>query len=105
MAVCSRSDETNRKSESPIRRLKKEATLWPPIRISSLASSPTIMRSLLNHTTDGVIDFPCRFGNALGLPESSTIATTEFVVPRSIPIAFLGMLRFPNDYVIESPAT
>src|SRR5712671_5772749 len=53
-----------------------------------LASWPT-RRSpvLVNPTTDGVRRLPSLLIITVGLPPSMT-ATTEFVVPRSIPIAF-----------------
>ena len=44
--------------------------------------------SLLNATTDGVVRPPSAFAMTLGSPPSRT-ATTEFVVPRSIPITLL----------------
>src|SRR5690348_17039097 len=42
---------------------------------------------LVNATTDGVVRPPSSFAITLGSPPSIT-ATTEFVVPRSIPIIF-----------------
>jgi hypothetical protein len=42
--------------------------------------------SLVNATTEGVVRPPSAFGITTGSPPSIT-ATTEFVVPRSIPIA------------------
>src|ERR1700722_10614207 len=42
---------------------------------------------LVNPTTDGVVRTPSSLGITLGSPPSIT-ATTEFVVPKSIPIIF-----------------
>ena len=50
---------------------------WPTKR------SPVLVKP----TTDGVKRFPSLLMTTVGLPPSMT-ATTEFVVPRSIPIAF-----------------
>src|SRR6516162_8985937 len=53
-----------------------------------LATCPTSRSPfLVNPTTDGVVRPPSSFGMTLGSPPSMT-ATTEFVVPRSIPIIF-----------------
>ena len=43
--------------------------------------------SFVKPTTDGVIRPPSAFGMTTGSPPSIT-ATTEFVVPRSMPITF-----------------
>jgi len=43
--------------------------------------------SLVNATTDGVVRPPSAFGITTGSPPSIT-ATTELVVPRSIPMTF-----------------
>jgi hypothetical protein len=52
-----------------------------------LATSPTRISPFLeNPTTDGVVRAPSAFGTTAGSPASNT-ATTEFVVPRSIPTA------------------
>src|SRR4051794_7836193 len=52
-----------------------------------LATSPTSGSPLLaNATTDGVVRPPSAFAMTVGSPPSRT-ATTEFVVPRSIPTA------------------
>src|ERR1041385_8614273 len=53
-----------------------------------LATCPTrISPSLVKATTDGVSRLPSWLGITVGLPPSIT-ATTEFVVPRSMPITF-----------------
>src|SRR5688572_20737638 len=51
--------------------------MWPTRRLPFSAIA----------TIDGVVLYPPRFGITTGVP-SSTIATHEFVVPRSIPITF-----------------
>src|SRR3954468_20440064 len=52
-----------------------------------LATSPTRTSPVLeNATTDGVVRPPSEFGATTGSPASRT-ATTELVVPRSIPTA------------------
>ena len=56
-----------------------------------LATSPTSTSPVLEYpTTEGVIRDPSALGMTRGSPPSRT-ATTEFVVPRSMPTA-LGML-------------
>src|SRR2546423_6792702 len=58
------------------------------------ATWPTrISPSLVNPTTDGVSRLPSWFAMTVGLPPSTT-ATTEFVVPRSIPITFAMICPF-----------
>ena len=53
-----------------------------------LATWPTrISPSLANPTTEGVRRWPSVLGMTTGSPPSTT-ATTELVVPRSIPITF-----------------
>ena len=53
-----------------------------------LATWPTrISPSFVKPTTEGVSRLPSWFGITVGLPPSMT-ATTEFVVPRSMPITF-----------------
>src|SRR6202046_1297773 len=48
---------------------------------------PSLSPVLVNATTDGVVRSPSWLGMTLGSPPSMT-ATTEFVVPRSMPIIF-----------------
>src|SRR5215813_3746906 len=61
------------------------------------ATCPTrISPSLVNATTDGVRRLPSWLGMTVGLPPSIT-ATTEFVVPRSIPITLAIFLRVLSD--------
>ena len=53
-----------------------------------LATSPTSTSpSFANATTEGVVRLPSALAITVGSPPSRT-ATTEFVVPRSIPTAF-----------------
>ncbi|EAR26013.1 hypothetical protein A20C1_09039 [marine actinobacterium PHSC20C1] len=56
-------------------------TAWR-FAVSPTRTSP----SLVNATTDGVVRIPSAFAMTVGSPPSRT-ATTEFVVPRSIPTA------------------
>src|SRR5437870_8626502 len=51
--------------------------------------------SFVNATTDGVTRPPSAFGMTTGSPPSIT-ATTEFVVPRSIPIIFSAISVTPQ---------
>src|SRR2546426_5048584 len=64
-----------------------------------LATCPTrISPSFVNATTDGVSRLPSWFGMTVGSPPSMT-ATTEFVVPKSIPITFaIPVLLTKNLY-------
>src|ERR671919_2161842 len=50
---------------------------------SPVSTSPPLEKA----TTEGVVRAPSAFGITVGCPPSRT-ATTEFVVPRSIPTAF-----------------
>ncbi len=60
-----------------------------------LATSPTSTSPVLeNATTDGVVRAPSAFAMTVGSPPSRT-ATTELVVPRSIPTA-RAMTGFPS---------
>ena len=62
------------------------------------ATWPTrISPSLVKPTTDGVSRLPSWFAITVGLPPSTT-ATTEFVVPRSMPITF-AMFVLPSPVV------
>src|SRR5258708_36980956 len=58
-----------------------------------LATCPTrISPSFVNPTTDGVSRLPSWFAMTVGLPPSTT-ETTEFAVPRPIPLPFAISLR------------
>ena len=64
-----------------------------------LAVSPTsVSPSLVKATTDGVVRKPSAFAMTVGSPPSRT-ATTEFVVPRSIPTARAMCVVLPVDLV------
>src|SRR5438552_17553172 len=59
------------------------------------ATWPTrISPSFVKPTTEGVRRLPSWFAITVGLPPSTT-ATTEFVVPRSMPITFAMSCPFP----------
>src|SRR5256885_16827473 len=61
-----------------------------------LATWPTRRSaSLVNATTDGVVRAPSWLTMTVGSPPSIT-ATTEFVVPRSIPITLPGIFDNPR---------
>src|SRR4029450_7650673 len=57
--------------------------------------------SLVNATTEGVKRLPSSLMMTLGSPPSM-IATTEFVVPKSIPMIFVAMNRY---LLYRSPTT
>ena len=65
-----------------------------------LAICPTSRSPLSgNATTDGVVRFPSALVITVGSPPSMT-ATTEFVVPRSMPMTFpmsVSLCRMPSE--------
>src|SRR5213076_972132 len=62
-----------------------------------LATWPTSRSpSLVNATTEGVVRPPSALGMTTGSPPSIT-ATTELVVPRSMPITFSAILISPGE--------
>src|SRR5712691_11714926 len=65
---------------------------WPTRRLPSFA----------NATTDGVVRPPSEFVITVGSPPSIT-ATTEFVVPKSIPIILLIAIFFSNKLLASQP--
>src|SRR6266851_9291705 len=65
---------------------------WPTRRLPSFA----------NATTEGVVRPPSEFVITVGSPPSMT-ATTEFVVPKSIPIILL-ILRILHEVLIGQSA-
>src|SRR6266481_1360186 len=65
---------------------------WPTNRLPSLA----------NATTDGVVRPPSEFVITVGSPPSIT-ATTELVVPKSIPIILLIAIFFSNKLLASQP--
>src|SRR3954452_13226682 len=80
---------------SPTWRLTERMVRSGLVMAWRLATSPTSTSpSLVNATTDGVVRAPSLLGMTTGSPASRT-ATTELVVPRSIPTA-LGILGPPG---------
>src|SRR6185295_4333057 len=72
----------------PIRRLMAEKVLLGLVIACRLADWPTSRSpSSVKATTDGVVRAPSEFSITL-TSEPSMMATHEFVVPRSMPIAF-----------------
>src|SRR4249919_2403563 len=71
----------------PMCRLTERMVRSTLVKAWRLATSPTRTSPLLaNATTEGVVREPSAFAMTVGSPPSRT-ATTEFVVPRSIPTA------------------
>src|ERR1019366_92149 len=71
----------------PIWRLTERTVLSGLVMAWRLATSPTrTSPDLANPTMDGVVRPPSAFGITVGSPASKN-ATTELVVPRSIPTA------------------
>src|ERR671912_671687 len=69
-----------------------------------LATSPTrTSPPFANATTDGVVREPSALGMTVGSPPSNT-ATTELVVPRSMPTARAMLLILRGSVVLESAA-
>ena len=70
----------------PMKRLIEKTVFVGLVTAWRLATCPTSRSpSFVNATTDGVVRPPSALGMTTGSPPSMT-ATTEFVVPRSIPI-------------------
>src|SRR3989344_6616676 len=67
----------------PIKRLTEKMVVFGLTTIWRLATSPTMC--FVGSTTDGIMLRPSALWMTFGLPASTT-ATTELVVPRSIPI-------------------
>src|SRR5699024_4462917 len=63
------------------------------LAISPVSTSPPLVKA----TTDGVVREPSAFAMTVGSPPSNT-ATTEFVVPRSIPTARDIRGSFPQNF-------
>src|SRR3954471_17110116 len=70
-----------------------------------LATWPTMRcPSSVNATTDGVVRLPSALGMTSALPPSMTAATTELVVPRSIPTAFaMTFSSVPGSGFVTGP--
>src|ERR671934_513463 len=76
-----------RHADSPICRLTERTVRSGLVTAWRLATSPTSTSPVLDRaTTLGVVRDPSALGMTVGSPPSIT-ATTEFVVPRSIPTA------------------
>src|SRR5438876_6090588 len=70
----------------PMKRLIEKSVFCGFVTACRFATWPTSRSpSLVNPTTDGVVRPPSAFGMTTGSPPSMT-ATTELVVPRSIPM-------------------
>src|SRR5512138_3712589 len=79
----------------PMKRLIEKIVFSGFVTACRLATCPTSRSpSLANATTDGVIRLPSWFTMTAGCPASIT-ATTELVVPRSIPITLPDMSGVP----------
>ena len=77
----------------PMKRLIEKIVLVGFVTAWRLAIWPTRRSpSFEKPTTDGVVRPPSAFGITTGSPPSIT-ATTEFVVPRSMPITLSAILR------------
>src|SRR5438309_10066525 len=82
--------------DSPMWRLTERMVRSGLVMAWRLATSPTSTSPVLeNPTTDGVVRAPSALGMTVGSPASRT-ATTELVVPRSMPTA-LGMGALPPE--------
>src|SRR5262245_21791079 len=77
----------NRQDDSPMWRLTERTVRSGLVTAWRLATSPTSTSPVLARaTTDGVVRAPSALGITVGSPPSR-VATTELVVPRSIPTA------------------
>ena len=85
----------------PMNRLIEKTVLSGLVTACRLATWPTSRSpSLVNATTEGVVRPPSAFGMTTGSPPSIT-ATTEFVVPRSMPMIFSAMVRSPTTLGVD----
>src|SRR4029079_17450769 len=81
----------------------ENTVFWGLVTACLLAIWPTSLSpSLVKPTTDGVVRPPSAFGMTTGSPPSIT-ATTELVVPRSIPITLSAILA-PELFMLLSHA-
>src|SRR3990170_3498911 len=90
---------------SPISRLIERIVRSGLVMAWRLATSPTRISPVLEKpTTEGVVREPSAFGMTTGSPASS-VETTEFVVPRSIPTALamdcllVGRYAYPHHRI------
>src|SRR5688572_25947265 len=73
----------------PMNRLIEKIVFWGLVMACRFATWPTSRSpSLVKATTEGVVRDPSALGMTTGSPPSMT-DTTEFVVPRSIPMTLL----------------
>src|SRR6185503_17556103 len=80
----------------PMKRLMEKMVFSGLVIAWRFATCPTSCSPLsLKATTDGVVRDPSALGMTTGLPPSIT-ATTELVVPRSIPMILLIFLLPPE---------
>src|ERR671925_2007727 len=83
-----------RQDDSPMWRLTERTVRSGLVTACRLATSPTRTSPVLERaTTDGVVRDPSALGITVGSPPSRT-ATTELVVPRSIPTALAIAVPF-----------
>src|SRR5580693_1522019 len=70
----------------------------------SRATAPTTACPSSKSTIDGVVGAPSAFGSTTGCPEVPTWATTDMVVPRSIPKAVRSATTHaPSDSLLVQP--
>src|SRR3989442_1113667 len=82
-----------------MKRLIENTVFWGLVTACRLATWPTSRSpSFVNATTDGVTRPPSALGMTTGSPPSIT-ATTELVVPRSMPMIFSAMTTAPYHEV------
>src|SRR5437870_8317168 len=80
----------------PMNRLIENTVFVGFVTACRLATWPTSRSpSLVKATTEGVVRPPSALGMTTGSPPSMT-ATTELVVPRSIPMIFSAILSAPG---------
>src|SRR3990170_6746826 len=78
----------------PIKRLTENTVVFGLTTIWRFAGSPTTF--LVGSTTEGIVFLPSALWITLGFPASTT-ATTELVVPKSIPMILdIYILIYPN---------
>src|SRR6185503_17011566 len=84
-----------------MKRLMENTVFSGFVMACRLATCPTrISPSFVKATTDGVSRLPSWLGITVGLPPSIT-ATTELVVPRSMPITFAMSAVLPSRSRVE----
>src|ERR1700694_450942 len=87
-----------------MKRLIEKIVFCGLVTACRLATVPTSRSpSLVNATTEGVVRPPSALGMTTGSPPSIT-ATTELVVPRSIPITLSAIIQFSFPGAGAAPA-